>query len=101
MSDRTMLLVAAIIIVMTSVPFVFKWVPQNQLYGVRTKRTLADRDLWYRANRFMGWALIVAAAVSIAALETMPDNQYAFTALLAPLALAFVATFIYLKRADG
>ena len=100
MSQRTVLLVAAIIVLIISIPLVFKWVPQNQIYGVRTKRTLADRDLWYRANRFMGWALVASSAISIVSLETALNDQYAFAAFFMPLAIAVISTLIYLKQAD-
>lgn len=34
-------------------------VPPNETYGVRTKRTLADPKLWYRANAIVGRNLVV------------------------------------------
>lgn len=34
-------------------------VASNETYGVRTKRTLADPELWYRANAIVGRNLVV------------------------------------------
>jgi uncharacterized membrane protein len=41
-----------------------KAVPPNKVYGFRTRQTLANRELWFRANRFAGTALFIAAGTS-------------------------------------
>jgi SdpI/YfhL protein family len=38
-----------------SLPLIFGLIPPNRFYGVRTMETLADKGLWYRANRLGGW----------------------------------------------
>jgi uncharacterized membrane protein len=55
-----------VIIALVSVPLVFRWIPQNRIYGIRTRNTLADTDTWYAINRIAGISLIVSSAIYIA-----------------------------------
>lgn len=48
-----------------AVPLVLGMVPPNGLYGFRTPKTLSSPDIWYLANRFAGWLMIAAAALTI------------------------------------
>ena len=50
--------VAAITVVI-SAPLASERIGPNRLYGFRTRKTLSDRDTWYKANRFAGRAGIV------------------------------------------
>lgn len=52
-------------------------VPPNRVYGVRTRRTLADAGRWYAVNRVGGWCLL---AVSL--------GYLAMSAVLLPLGSA-------------
>jgi uncharacterized membrane protein len=97
---QTVLLIAAATIAILSLPLIFKWVPPNRLYGFRTPRTKADPDLWYRANSFGGWALLVAAAFSAILLFAAPSSSYGLVELVAPIGVAVVASFVYSSRAD-
>ena len=80
--------------------------PPNRLYGFRTARTLADRDLWFRVNRFAGWALLIAMAVSMSAFTLAPElsSGHSFLGLLlfiVPLAIAVGASVVYLRSATA
>jgi uncharacterized membrane protein YphA (DoxX/SURF4 family) len=47
----------------------------NQLFGIRTARTLDDRQLWIRLHRAAGYAAVIAgAAIAIAALVLSKDG---------------------------
>ena len=35
-------------------PLIFRWVGPNTIYGFRVRRTLADREVWFAANRYSG-----------------------------------------------
>jgi hypothetical protein len=83
-----------------AVPLVLKLVPPNRLYGVRTCRTLADRDLWFRVNRFAGWAFLGAAALATCFYVADPDlasgsSLSGVLALLGPVLAAIAATGAY------
>ena len=81
----------------------FGIVPPNRVYGFRTRQTLGSRELWFRANRFAGWALFIAAgastAVYIAAPEYASGRSIAgLVIFVVPLVMALVASFMYVRR---
>ena len=99
-------LVPCAIIAVVSVPMMFNLVPPNRVYGFRTRRTLADRELWFRANRFLGWALFIAAVMSAAIflLEpglSSPRSVAGLLVFVVPLIVALVASFAYARAADA
>jgi uncharacterized membrane protein len=42
----------------------FKALPPNRWFGLRTVRTLADAAVWYRAHRALGWVFLVTSLVA-------------------------------------
>lgn len=55
------------VILLTSIPMIFKMIPPNRTYGYRTAETLSSPEIWYAANFEMGLSL---AITSIAAMFT-------------------------------
>jgi hypothetical protein len=52
------------ILVLVSIPLLFRWVPRNRLYGFRTAATLRDEAIWYEVNAwFARYALLLGAAM--------------------------------------
>jgi uncharacterized membrane protein len=81
-------------------------VPPNRLYGFRTQKTLANREQWFRANRFAGSALFIAAGASAAVFLVEPEyaSGRSFLGLLifvVPLVVAVAVSFAYLRQAGG
>ena len=106
MSANSSFLIACGAIAAVSIPLILKIVPPNGLYGFRTPRTLSDRDLWFRANHFAGWALLIAAATSAALLGFAPRGgwdipAYEVIAFALPMVLAVAASFAYLRKTSG
>jgi uncharacterized membrane protein len=62
---RITLLVPLVIIVL-SIPMVLGKVPRNSLYGFRTAYTLSSDEVWYRANKVSGIALLLAGVFWLA-----------------------------------
>ena len=91
------LLVASAVTALISIPLILRWVPPNSLYGFRTPRTLANRDLWFRVNHFAGWALLIASITSAVLLLLVPPPPNVLL-FVGPLLFALVASFIYLRR---
>src|SRR5262245_39900795 len=91
MNTRLSLSIACAVIAAVSVPMILRKVPPNPAYGFRTRLTMSSPEIWYPANAFAGWALLVAAAISVAALWLLPER--AFDLPLAPLA-AFVVPLL-------
>ncbi|MHB8744735.1 MAG: SdpI family protein [Sulfuricaulis sp.] len=97
--QTVLLLMASGVMAVVALPLILQWVPPNGLCGFRTPRTLADRDLWYRANTFCGWAILLAAFASIILLVILPSSQLAVLEFASPLIVAIVASLLYVRRA--
>jgi len=101
MSSPISLLVPCGIIAVATIPLMLNLVPPNRVYGFRTKETLANRGLWFRANRFAGFAFFIAAGMSAAVLLAFPEyaSGLAGTAVLVvPLGIALAASLAYARR---
>ena len=46
-----------------SLPMILKKVPRNPMYGFRTEYTMSSDEVWYRANKISGIAVLVAGVV--------------------------------------
>ena len=69
---RARLIASCIVFALISIPLILRVVPPNGVYGFRNSTTLSSKAIWYPANAFAGWALLVAAAVSAAAWPLTP-----------------------------
>ena len=103
MSSSTGFLVGAGAIAAVSIPLILKLVPRNSFYGFRTASTLSSDEIWFRANSFAGWALLIGAGVSAALLLAIPgsvrsDSGFDAALFSLPLVIALLASFIYLRR---
>jgi uncharacterized membrane protein len=94
-------LVACAVIAGVSVPLILKAVPPNRWYGIRTAQTMSNSRLWFRANRFAGWAFLAASGVSAAAFVLVPAvaSAYGALVLVVPLGVALGLSLAYLRRA--
>ena len=45
------------------IPFIRGRIPPNALAGFRTAKTLGNPDVWYTANRIMGWDLLLTGVI--------------------------------------
>jgi uncharacterized membrane protein len=99
-------LVGCAIVAALSIPLIHKAVPPNSTYGFRTRKTLSNEAVWYEANVFAGWALLIAAAIGAALLGAvasgvLPSVVPGVVLFVGPLLIAVVACFIYLARIGG
>jgi uncharacterized membrane protein len=88
-----------------------KAVPPNRVYGFRTQESLANREVWFRANRFAGTALFIAAGTSAVIFLLQPEyasgrSAVGLVVLVVPLIAALFASLAYVRRlgraiADG
>lgn len=91
-----------------AVPLVLEKVPPNNTYGFRTSKTLSAPEVWYPANRVAGWFMIAAGIVALVfnlglwwAFPEWPLEKatgWMTGGALVPLAMAVVASLIYLRR---
>ena len=94
------------IIAVASIPIMLNLVPPNRLYGFRTRQTLANRELWFRANRFAGFACFIGSGVSALIFLAHPEYASArspagVVVFLVPLVIALVASSAYVRRVGG
>jgi SdpI/YhfL family protein len=89
-----------------AVPLVLGMVPPNRVYGVRTRRILADAGRWYAVNRVGGWCLLAASlgylAMSAVLLPLGSAGDVAswlfhLAAFVGPLALGILVIQRYAK----
>ncbi len=66
--DPKLVLVAYVLpgmAIVFGIPMALGLIPPNRFYGYRTRKTLSSVDVWYRANRFSGWALAIAGIAAL------------------------------------
>jgi hypothetical protein len=108
-SDATRkILTVSVIVIILAVPLILKKIPPNGFIGFRTPKTLSTPEIWYAANRYLGWALLFAglsALICDGALFCFPGtvngqniNLVTNLIILGPLAAAFTGSFLYLRK---
>jgi uncharacterized membrane protein len=94
---------AAVVTGLIAVPLALRKVPPNRLYGIRTRRTLADDAVWYETNAYGGRCLIVASAVTIVAVAILamllPDAMQVPAVLAALVVPSLVAALLAVRHA--
>ena len=85
-----------------ALPLALRLIGPNRIYGFRTRATLSDRDLWYSANAFAGWALLLAATASAAWVWVRPawldfGVFTNLTAVVVPSLVAVLTSFLYVR----
>ena len=86
-----------------ALPLALRLVGPNRLYGFRTRATLSDQELWYSANAFGGWSLLVAGIIGAALVFLRPTwfDLGPFTnlaAVMGPAIAALLATSFYIRN---
>ena len=95
---------AAIVTALIALPLALRKVPRNRLYGVRTRRTLADDRVWYETNAYGGRCLIVASAVTILIVVILgfvplPRDLLVPAGVVALVVLSLVAAVLAVRHA--
>jgi uncharacterized membrane protein len=78
---------------------IFRAIPPNRWFGLRTPRTLKDPSAWYLAHRAFGWVFLVIGAL-IALFSLWPTTQvHPATGLVCVLLVAAAFLFVYRRYA--
>ena len=48
-----------------SIPLLYEKIGPNWLYGFRTRKTLSNKEIWYKANKYMAKDFIILGCVQI------------------------------------
>jgi uncharacterized membrane protein len=98
-------LIPSVIFFLLSIPLILGLVPPNRGYGIRTPKTMSEPDLWYNANRFGGWALLISSGIYMLMTLVSPSADRDFTVWLVhlavfaiPLFISFLLIRIYIRR---
>lgn len=95
----------AIVTALIALPLALRKVPRNRLYGVRTRRTLADDRVWYETNAYGGRGLIVASVITVVvvlilALTPLPRDLLVPVGLVALVVPSLVAGILAIRYAS-
>ena len=88
------------VLVLVSIPLIFRWVPRNRLYGFRVAATLRHDAVWYDVNARSGRQFLVLGALMVALDFVLPlslRNQILIAFAVVGLA---VITVINWRRAN-
>jgi len=101
-------LIPDILILLVSIPLVLGVIPRNRVYGIRPSKTLSDDKVWYPANRFGGWALIISCVFYLGLSGFVPYDRHSqdifsvwtvhFAGFLLPLAAGVALTLLYVRK---
>ena len=53
------------LLVVLSIPLIFRWIPRNRFYGFRVPATCSNESVWYDANALCGRHLFVLGLVMV------------------------------------
>lgn len=100
--------IPAIIIAAAAIPLVLGIIPRNAGYGIRTKKTVADDQTWYKANRFGGWMFVFSSVIYLIVAKFHPasgpkDPDFSLwllhlAAFVLPLLAGLLLTLRYTKN---
>lgn len=96
---RARLAAACVILAAVSIPLILEVVPPNAFYGFRASGTRAP-EVWYPANAFMGWAMLLAAVIAATLQLVLPRTQsrsLLWVVFVTPVGGAIIASFAYLN----
>ena len=89
-----LLLGCALLMVGLGVPLMLGKVKRNRWYGFRTPTTLSSDDIWYPANKSMGWAMfwngLIMALLVCAALLEVPGFSLLLVLVYMPLSTVVI-----------
>jgi hypothetical protein len=98
---RVRLIASCLIFAIISVPLVLRLVPPNGSYGFRTHATRSSPAVWYAANAFMGWAMLISSAICVAVLAALPPTTQRWllwTTFLLSVVASIVASSAYVAQ---
>ena len=53
------------VLIVLSIPMIFRWIPPNRFYGFRIPATFASRSIWYEANALAGRHMFLLGALMV------------------------------------
>jgi hypothetical protein len=104
-------MLAGLLMILISLPLLYNAIGPNWLYGFRTRKTLSNPDIWYKANKYMAKELIAAGIViillaiitllihlKITMFTTIQAVALFLMVIDVPLAIAVLRSALYLRK---
>lgn len=92
----------------TSIPLIINKIPPNCLYGFRMKKTILNKEIWYKANQYGGRCILSSGLITLIGCIVLLLNKnilsfdiiniYGLGLFLMPLMVSLAATLIYIKK---
>ena len=82
------------VLVLLSLPLMFRWVPPNRLFGLRIASTLRNRSVWYDANALDGRHLF-SLGLLLVLLEFVLPRSIRIEALRVIASIGFASIIIF------
>ena len=60
------------LLIVVSIPLLFRWIPPNRFYGFRIPATCANRSVWYDANALAGRHMLMLGGFMVALEFVLP-----------------------------
>jgi len=99
-------IIIGLILIILSLPLLYKKIRPNYFYGFRMKKTLENKEIWYKANQFMSKDMLIAGFIILITsfifffIETSITNLIIFELiiLITSVNWVIIRAFLYLKR---
>lgn len=104
-------ILVGLLLISISIPLIHKAIGPNWFHGFRTRKTLSNPEIWYKANKYMGKELVAAGIViimlaviamavhlRIIMFTAIQANALFILVLLVPLVMAILRSVSYLKK---
>ncbi len=89
------------VLILMSIPLLFKWVPRNRVYGFRVPATLRNDAVWYDVNARGARHFLLLGAVMVVLEFALPHslrNEILGTTAVVGLAAATVVNWRHANR---
>ena len=87
-------------LILTSIPLIFRWIPQNRLYGFRIAATLRNKSVWYDANARCGRHLFLLGLLMVLLELLLPMSIRTQSLVLTAITGLVLVTVIDWKTAN-
>jgi uncharacterized membrane protein len=94
-------LVTGLMEIIISIPLILEKIQPNYIYGFRVKKTLSNKEIWYKANKYIRSGIIVvigSIGFFIVEMDTMIVASIGMLLLMVPLIITLFRAFMYLKK---
>jgi uncharacterized membrane protein len=105
LAPAVMVVALCVVFIALAVPLILQKVPPNCVYGFRTRKTISSEAIWYKANSFFGYGLVVSSLASLLVLcvgvlfpQVVPPSfvhEHPMIIVMVPIAILLVASAVY------